>query len=191
MLRASVGELLGAAGWTMIPLYVCSVVAVAAIVRTAWRFHPRRVGVVHPVSPSDDEGAPVLARVLARATAATERGPDAVERAALEAAGPELDELSGDLTVLAFLVQAAPLLGLLGTVFGMVDLFGSLEQGGARVDAALLASGIWKALLTTAAGLIVAIPSLGAHMWFERRLERLRVAIEAGLAGILDEAAGP
>ncbi|MFK7963131.1 MAG: MotA/TolQ/ExbB proton channel family protein [Burkholderiaceae bacterium] len=66
-----------------------------------------------------------------------------------------------------------PLLGLLGTVIGMIDAFQSMENAGAQVDPAVLSGGIWQALLTTAVGLTVAIPVTVAHSWLERKVERL------------------
>lgn len=72
----------------------------------------------------------------------------------------------------------SPLLGLLGTVLGMIEAFQQLEQAGNRVDPAVLSGGIWEALLTTAAGLVVAIPALMMLNWFERVVQRVAHAIE-------------
>ena len=68
----------------------------------------------------------------------------------------------------------APLLGLLGTVIGMITAFSKLEESGSRVDPAILAGGIWEALLTTAFGLIVAIPALAAFYWLDGRVDNVR-----------------
>ena len=62
------------------------------------------------------------------------------------------------------------MIGLLGTVIGMIDSFNKLELGGSLVDPAILAGGIWTALLTTAMGLIVAIPALISHYFFDRKI---------------------
>ena len=91
---------------------------------------------------------------------------------------------------LGWIGQVAPLLGLLGTVLGMVELFTAMDVAGGAVDASMLASGIWKALLTTAAGLIIAIPTLGAHLWLTRRLEALDVALDEGAGLVLDHLLG-
>jgi len=72
----------------------------------------------------------------------------------------------------AWRAAVAPLLGLRGTVLGMVEACQSLEAAGNRVNPAILSGGIWEALLTTAAGLIVAIPAVAAHNWLERSVER-------------------
>ena len=67
----------------------------------------------------------------------------------------------------------SPLLGLLGTVLGMIEAFQALEASGTRADPALLSGGIWEALLTTAVGLIVAVPALVALAWLEGVHERI------------------
>jgi biopolymer transport protein ExbB len=72
------------------------------------------------------------------------------------------------LPVLSSIASAAPLLGLFGTVLGMIEVFQKLAALGGRADVALLSGGIWVALLTTAFGLLVAIPSLLAHHYFSR-----------------------
>lgn len=84
-----------------------------------------------------------------------------------------LESLRGGLRPLELIGTLAPLLGLLGTVIGMIDAFQALESAGSQVDPAVLSGGIWVALLTTAAGLTVAIPAVAAHTLLERQLERL------------------
>lgn len=74
------------------------------------------------------------------------------------------------LPTLEIISNISPLIGLLGTVIGMIDSFNKLEVGGSLVDPSLLAGGIWTALLTTAVGLVVAIPALIAHHFFEKKL---------------------
>lgn len=84
-----------------------------------------------------------------------------------------LESLRGGLRPLELIGTLAPLLGLLGTVIGMIDAFQALEASGSQVDPSVLSGGIWVALLTTAAGLSVAIPAVAAHTLLERELERL------------------
>ncbi|MEL6920005.1 MAG: MotA/TolQ/ExbB proton channel family protein [Pseudomonadota bacterium] len=74
--------------------------------------------------------------------------------------------------------QLAPLLGLFGTVLGMIEAFQSLQDAGAQVDPSLLAGGIWVALLTTAVGLVVAMPTALVLAWFEGRMENERVVAD-------------
>jgi len=81
--------------------------------------------------------------------------------------------------------QLAPLLGLFGTVLGMIEAFQSLQAAGSQVDPSLLAGGIWVALLTTAVGLAVAMPTSVALSWLESRMASERILAERGLAAIL------
>ncbi len=83
----------------------------------------------------------------------------------------KLDGLESGLTFLALIATISPLLGLLGTVLGMIDSFQQLEGAGDRVDPAILSGGIWEALLTTAAGLTVAIPAAAFHTWLQRTVD--------------------
>lgn len=89
-----------------------------------------------------------------------------------------LERLRSWLRVLELIASLSPLLGLLGTVIGMIEAFRRLETAGNQVDPALLSGGIWQALLTTAVGLVVAIPALVAHQWLERRVERCAHTME-------------
>lgn len=79
---------------------------------------------------------------------------------------------------LELIATIAPLLGLLGTVLGMIAAFQALQEAGSRADPAMLAGGIWEALLTTAAGMAVAIPAAMALTWFESVVDRLRLEME-------------
>lgn len=89
-----------------------------------------------------------------------------------------LERLHSWLRALELIATLSPLLGLLGTVIGMIEAFRRLESAGNQVDAALLSGGIWQALLTTAVGLVVAIPALVAHQCLERRVERCAHTME-------------
>lgn len=78
----------------------------------------------------------------------------------------------------------SPLLGLLGTVLGMIEAFRQLASSGSQVDPSVLSGGIWQALLTTAAGLSVAIPVVLLHSWLERRVERCAHRMEDAVTRI-------
>ena len=86
----------------------------------------------------------------------------------------ELRNLEFLLKPLEVISNIAPLLGLLGTVIGMITAFSKLEESGSRVDPAILAGGIWEALLTTAFGLVVAIPALAAFYWLDGKVDNAR-----------------
>lgn len=89
-----------------------------------------------------------------------------------------LSELRGGLRPLDLIVTIAPLLGLLGTVLGMIAAFQALQEAGGQTDPATLAGGIWEALLTTAAGMAVAIPAAAALTWFDSIADRVQAEME-------------
>ncbi|MBK1635986.1 MotA/TolQ/ExbB proton channel family protein [Rhodovulum adriaticum] len=112
---------------------------------------------------------------------------DALHRGLPEAAAREettrvarrlLAEARTGLRALELIAVIAPLLGLLGTVMGMIDAFQALENSGAAADPSDLAGGIWEALLTTAAGMAVAIPAAIAHSWLESVVDSARADME-------------
>jgi biopolymer transport protein ExbB len=83
-----------------------------------------------------------------------------------------INNLRSHLRILEVIATLAPLLGLLGTVLGIIDAFHQMELAGSKVDVSMLSGGIWVALLTTAAGLSVGIPAVVAVNWIESRVER-------------------
>ena len=89
-----------------------------------------------------------------------------------------LQEISAGLRALELVVTIAPLLGLLGTVLGMIDAFQALQLEGGNADPATLAGGIWAALLTTAAGMAVAIPVAMCLTWFDTIHDKMRHSFE-------------
>jgi len=114
-------------------------------------------------------------RVLARAIQLSARHdlPEPVLREEiLQFGGDMLESLRGHLRPLEVIASLAPLLGLFGTVLGMIEAFRSLEAAGSQVNPALLSGGIWQALLTTAIGLAVAMPTIVALNWLERAIDR-------------------
>lgn len=102
----------------------------------------------------------------------------------------ELHELQRGFRALEAIAQIAPLLGLFGTVLGMIDAFQKLQSAGNSVDPSILAGGIWVALLTTAAGLAVAMPISLILTWFETRLEDEKVAIQAMTSDLISNNVG-
>jgi biopolymer transport protein ExbB len=116
------------------------------------------------------------------------RHPGDRERARELAAQTALDQLttmSRHLRILESVVQAAPMLGLLGTVIGMITAFGELSAAGGAIDPSALATGIWAALLNTAAGLAVAIPFYFVSIWLESRVDDDRATMEAAIGAVL------
>ncbi|MGO3346142.1 MAG: MotA/TolQ/ExbB proton channel family protein [Marinomonas sp.] len=92
-----------------------------------------------------------------------------VERLAMN----QLNQLRSYFRPLEIIASLSPLLGLLGTVLGMITAFQQMEGAGSQVDPSVLSGGIWQALLTTAVGLAVAIPVVTVHSWLERKVERI------------------
>lgn len=86
----------------------------------------------------------------------------------------EIQVLESHMRGLEMVANTAPLLGLLGTVTGMIGVFSTLSEAGGRVDPGLLAGGIWEALVTTVGGLVVAIPSVAAYYVLDSQIERVR-----------------
>lgn len=155
---APVVEFLAAGGPVLYVLAAISVVAVALIAAKLFQFSVSGLG--------SRRGRGAIAAV--RSAASNAQNEDAGRRTAREIMRP----LESGLGTLGMIAMLSPLIGLLGTVIGMIAAFQALETAGGAVDPSLLSGGIWVALLTTAAGLVVAIPATVAHGWFEGRLAR-------------------
>ncbi len=117
--------------------------------------------------------AGVIARVMEAAVRGLAMKADEahVREEVTRVAQAKLDGLERGLPLLSLIATLSPLLGLLGTVLGMIDAFQQLETAGDRVDPAILSGGIWEALLTTAAGLSVAIPAAAFYTWLQRAVD--------------------
>lgn len=185
-------ELIKAGGWVMWPILLASVIAMAIVVERFWSLQRKRVAPDNLVaqvwqwlrSGKLDEqrlgalraGSP-LGQVLA-AGLVNRRHERYVIRESIEEAGRlVVFELERYLNTLGTIAAVSPLLGLLGTVFGMIQMFGALKDAGAG-DPAELAGGIGQALITTAAGLMVAIPALYFYRYFRGRVEALVITME-------------
>lgn len=191
----------------MVPIYLCSVVAVAVFFKKWLDVRAARLGDVGWVesmiahvregrfeeAQNATEGTRNPVGEVARATLRIlGRRPARAEAEARRVGSLQLQRLESQLPLLSFIAQIAPLLGLLGTVLGMVELFVGLQGAGlASVDVGQLSSGIWKALLTTAAGLCVAVPALAAHAWLTSKSERFRLLVSDVIQQILNEAPTP
>ena len=194
-------DLMAQGGWSMYPIYLCSVLTVAAFVKKALDLRRARLQqtrwfdevVTHARSGDLDEAEAALrgvahpgASVSAAIVAALRDAPAQAEAEARRAVAIEVEALERGVGLLAFLAQVAPLLGLLGTVLGMVDLFMGLQGAGSgNLEIGDLASGIWKALLTTAAGLTVAVPALAGHTYLTSRYDRVRLRLLDGAQRLL------
>jgi biopolymer transport protein ExbB len=106
---------------------------------------------------------------------------------ALQTAEHDLQDAEYGLPSLGMIGQAAPLLGLLGSVVGLVSAFRRIDALSGAVNPSDLAGGIWQALLTTIVGLFIAIPALAAHSYFQSRLQRLERELHYLIVRIADD----
>ncbi|MGR3546192.1 MAG: MotA/TolQ/ExbB proton channel family protein [Roseovarius sp.] len=178
---------------------VLSVGTLAVILYKLWQFRASGVGrhraLRAAVAEWDRGAAPAarqtlatsqsyLAPVMARAFVADPQDGAATRRLMAEAEA-RFARLERGFRFLDTVAQVAPLLGLFGTVLGMIEAFQALQSAGAQVDPSLLAGGIWVALLTTAAGLAVAMPASVVLSWFEARMAEERALADHALSVVL------
>ena len=189
-------------GWLMVPILLCSVAALAIGIERGWTLQRSRVipedllanalrlarGGLGDAARLRELGvASPLGQVFAAGVANARRGRSLMKEAMAEAIAAVSHDLERYLTSLGIIASISPLLGLLGTVVGMIRVFAALMLDGAGHPEAL-AGGISEALITTAAGLTVAIPSLMLHRFFLRRVDDLVVALERQAAHLVDAA---
>ncbi|MDU8945147.1 MotA/TolQ/ExbB proton channel family protein [Ovoidimarina sediminis] len=196
LIEGSAGMFLSRGGPVLWLIAALSVLTLALILWRLWRFLRMGAWAGSDVDPAisawvagDLVGAEALLRGkrglrarVARVAMALRRDPKLEDRDAREEvtrlALAELREARAGLRTLELIVQVAPLLGLLGTVLGMIEAFQTLQASGNQADPGALAGGIWEALLTTAAGMGVAIPAAMAGAWFESIAERIQADME-------------
>jgi len=189
-------------------LLAMSVIATAIVIAKAWQFRGIQLGeaartrhalalwqsgrTAEAVHALDDCTGP-LAMSITRAMGGLRQGmpPEAVRAEVTRFAGDVLDTLKSWTRPLEVIASLAPLLGLFGTVLGMIAAFRQLEAAGNQVNPAILSGGIWEALLTTAVGLAVAIPTVVALNWLERRIERLAHQMDNAIAGLFTQPLPP
>lgn len=179
-------------GVVMIPIGLCSVLALAIILERLWSLREGQIlprGVVDRIEAlvrkGDLDGAKSLcegarssyARIIHAGLHNAGHRRAIIKELVEEAGRQEVVHLERYLNLLGTIASISPLLGLLGTVFGMIDLFSVITSGGVG-NPALLAGGISEALITTAAGLVVAIPALAFHRYFEGLIDRYVVELE-------------
>ena len=134
-----------------------------------------------------EAGSTPADRVLSAAMEALNAGraPARVEADVQRRGNEEVAHMNRLIRLLEIIAMIAPLLGLLGTVLGMIQSFQELEMAEGAANASVLAGGIWQALLTTAAGLLVAIPAAVAAGLFAARIDRAALAIESAVGELL------
>ena len=185
-------ELIFAGGWLMLPIVLCSVVALAICLERLWSLTPGRILPAELLTEvwgwikNNQLDAPrmralkqesPLGRILAAGLVNSKYGREIMKESIQEEASHVVHELERYLNFLGTIAAITPLLGLLGTVIGMIKVFTAIMVEGTG-NAAVLAGGISEALITTAAGLSVAIPTLMFHRFFLRRVDNLVVGLE-------------
>ncbi len=174
-----------AAGWPIWPLIIASVVSLGIIFDRAWSLRAERVlpadllsrtmAALKAGTPVPEDTCP-LGRVLAAGISSLSVSRELMKESLEETGRAVAHDLSRYLTTLGTIASVSPLLGLLGTVIGMVEIFGSQTPTGG--NPAVLAHGISVALYNTAFGLIVAIPSMIAYRHFRGKVEGLLIEME-------------
>ena len=197
-------EIVKSGGWLMLPIILCSVIATAIVIERMWTLRANRI------APRDllarvwetvkyrrmnqqqlqtlREGSP-LGEILAAGLGNARYGREIMKESIQETASKVIHDLERYLNTLGTIAAVAPLLGLLGTVIGMIKVFTAIMLQGTG-NAQVLAGGISEALITTAAGLTVAIPALFFHRFFVRRVEELVVTMEQDATRLVEVVQG-
>lgn len=185
-------ELIKAGGWVMLPILLCSIVALAIIVERFWSLQRKRTAprnLVNQIWQWARDGQldakriqelrrnSPLGRILAAGLVNRRHEREVMKESVEEVGRHVAHELERFLNTLGTIASISPLLGLLGTVLGMIKVFTVITTQGVG-DASILASGIAEALITTAAGLMVAIPTLLFYRYFRGRVDELVVTME-------------
>lgn len=194
-------KLLANGGAMMWFLLAASAAAIAVIIERLLHYHREQINtaeflaglrtvlkrdnVVEAISICDATAGPVP-RLVKAAILSRERGREAVRETLEETGLQEVPRLEAKLTLLATVAQIAPLMGLFGTVLGMIDLFGVMEREGLAASPELLAGGIWKALVCTAFGLGLAIVCYAAYNYLVSRVNSIVQDMEKSSSEILN-----
>jgi biopolymer transport protein ExbB len=176
----------------MVPILLCSVIAAAICVERFWTLQSARVvprallaqvwgyvkkGELDPAKLREIRNNSALGEIFAAGLSNARHGREIMKESMEETADVVMHELERYLTALGTIASISPLLGLLGTVVGMIQVFTVLMTEGTG-NASNLAGGISQALITTAAGLFVAIPALMFHRYYLRRVDDLIITME-------------
>jgi biopolymer transport protein ExbB len=145
----------------------------------------KRDNVVEAISICDATPGPV-ARLVKTAILNRDRGRDRVREAVEEAGLTEVPRLEEHLNLLATIAQIAPLLGLLGTILGFMEVFSQMQEAGLYAHMEQLSHGIWRALICAAAGIAVAIPVHAAYNYLVSRINKIVLDMERAAAEIVN-----
>jgi len=192
-------ELLARGGIIMIPLGITSMVALAVVLERLWtigravRADRDVVEKVHGLIKAKQlseayvvlqEASGPIGLVLKETLRSLGSG-QARERAS-RIASRQIRHLEAYLKTLGVIGSISPLIGLLGTVIGLLNVFQRIEGAGARVDPSMLAGGIWQALITTVTGLCIAVPAVLMYHWFISRIDGIEAEMKELTEEVLD-----
>jgi biopolymer transport protein ExbB len=198
-------ELVKAGGWLMVPILLCSVIAMAIIAERFWTLQRRRITPSNLVvqvwqwakSGNLDDNriralrkSSPLGRILAAGLANRNSSREIMKESIEDVGRHVVHDLDRYLNALGTIASITPLLGLLGTVIGMIKVFAVITTQGVG-DPGVLAGGISEALITTAAGLTVAIPTLMFHRYFRGHVDELVVTMEQESLKMVEAIHGP
>lgn len=193
-------EIITAGGWLMVPIILCSILVIAIGAERFWTLDPKKIAPRHLLAQvwswiknnqldasklRELKQSSPLGRILAAGLSNSRHGRDVMKDSIQEAASQVIHEMERYLTILSTIANIAPLLGLLGTVIGMIKVFTAIMLQGTG-NAGVLAGGISEALITTAAGLTVAIPAMILHRFFQRRVDTIVVTMEEEAVKLVD-----
>lgn len=198
-------EFLSKGGILVIPILFCSVLVLAIFFERVIRYAVNRSrgkdiefkvadlvagGDVDQALDLSRESRSPMGRVLEKTIQSRDLDAEVLESVIVNATDEEVRDLSAYLQTLATIGNIAPLLGLLGTIIGMIKAFMVIQQMGGKVNAAVLAGGIWEAMLTTALGLAVALPTMVAHSFLVAKVDNYEARLRTGSVALLKAMAG-
>jgi len=193
-------EIILAGGWLMAPILLCSTLAVAIIIERFWTLRRSKVmperlgGTVEDWATKHEldqrhldqlRAESPLGRIYASALVNRKRQREAIKEAVEDTGRHVVHDLERFLNTLGTIAGISPLLGLLGTVIGMIEVFSAIMISGVG-DANVLAGGISQALITTAAGLTVAIPSYFFYRFFRGMVAEYVISMEEKAINLID-----
>ncbi|MBM96794.1 MAG: biopolymer transporter ExbB [Oceanospirillaceae bacterium] len=193
-------EIIQSGGWMMVPIILTSVLAFGISVERFWTLRSEQIappdllarvwGWMKDKKLDSDrirelQDSSPLGRVLAAGLVNSRHGRQIMKESIEEVASHEIHEMERFLSALGTIAAVAPLMGLLGTVIGMISVFSEIMIQGTG-QAAVLAGGISEALVTTAAGLIIAIPALICYRTLQRRVDEIVVFMEQEAIKLVD-----
>jgi len=194
-------SVLAKGGWLMVPIGFCSLIAVGFFVERLIVLRKAKINlnafllkIRQSISKQDFDNALRLcsttpgpiSKVLEKGIRLRGQSREEIKDAIESAGRAEIYQLERGLGALATIAGVAPLLGFLGTVTGMIQAFMRIQELSGNVNATVLAGGIWEALITTAAGLIVGIPALLAYNYLVTKVQRMVFELELSSTNLLE-----